>query len=115
MILDTIRAIYKTNLSVKAGERVLVFTDMPTPSETIDAHDSCRRDGLRYIAMLTAEVGRSYTKKILYKEFPAPGSHGTEPPVELWETAFGRKTIGKLQKKRLACTTAKKRAPGQRH
>ena len=111
MILDTIRAIYKTNLGVKTGERVLVFTDMPTPSETIDAHDSCRRDGLRYIAMLTAEVGRSYTKKILYKEFPAPGSHGTEPPVELWETAFGRKTIGKLQKKGLLAPLLKKELP----
>lgn len=101
MILDTIRAIYKTNLGVKAGERVLVFTDLPTPSETIDAYDSCRRNGLRYIALLTAEVGRSFTRKILYKEFPAQGSHATEPPIELWETAFGKATVRKLEKRGL--------------
>jgi aminopeptidase len=99
MILDTIRGIYKTNLGVKTGEKVLVFTDLPTPSETIDARDRGRRDGLRYIAMLTAEVGRSFTKRIIYKEFPALGSHGTEPPVELWETAFGKAAIRQLEKK----------------
>ncbi|MGO9378388.1 MAG: aminopeptidase [Dissulfurispiraceae bacterium] len=108
MILDTIRAIYKTNLGVKAGEKVLVFTDLPTPSETIDDHDSCRRDGLRYIALLTAEVGRSFTKKILYREFTAVGSHAMEPPVELWETAFGKATVGKLQKKGLLAPLLKK-------
>jgi len=114
MILDTIRAIYKTNLSVKAGERVLVFTDMPTPSETIDAHDSCRRDGLRYIAMLTAEVGRSYTKKILYKEFQhravmeqSHRSNSGKPPLE-------GKLSGSSKKKGLLAPLLKK-SSGQRH
>lgn len=108
MILDTIRGIFKTNLGVKAGEKVLVFTDLPTPSETIDSHDICRRDGLRYIALLTSEIGRSFTKKIIYKEFPALGSHGTEPPVELWETAFGKAAIRKLDKKGLLSPLLKK-------
>jgi len=84
---------------------------MPTPSETIDAHDSCRRDGLRYIAMLTAEVGRSYTKKILYKEFPAPGSHGTEAAGRTLGNRLWKENYRELKKKRLACTLLKKELP----
>ncbi len=99
MILDAIRSIYRTNLGVKAGEKVLVFTDLPSPAEIVDAGDACRRDGLRYISLLTAEIGRSFTKKIIYKEYQAAGSHGTEPPEELWEAAFGKAVVNKLRKK----------------
>jgi aminopeptidase len=99
MIVDTIRSIYHTNLGVKAGEKVLVFTDLPSPDEMVDTGDACRRDGLRYISLLTSEIGRSFTKKIIYKEYQATGSHGTEPPEELWEAAFGKTVLNKLRKK----------------
>ncbi|HMK56928.1 MAG TPA: aminopeptidase [Dissulfurispiraceae bacterium] len=108
MILDTIRAIYKINLGMKAGERVLIFTDLPVPSETIDTADACRRDCLRNIALLTAEVGRSFTKKVIYREFPALGSHGMEPAAELWEIAFGKKAVARLKKEGLLLALLKK-------
>jgi aminopeptidase len=108
MILDTIRSIYRTNLGIKAGEKVLVFTDLTSPSESIDAGDACRRDGLRYISLLTAEIGRSFTKKIIYEEYQATGSHGTEPPLELWEVAFGKTFVNKLLKKRIMDPLLKK-------
>ncbi len=111
MVLDTIRSIYTTNLGVKAGEKVLVFTDLPSVTETEDDADSCRREGLRYISLLTAEVGRSFTKKIIYREYPALGNHGTEPPEELWETAFGRKIVVTLRKKGLLEPLLKKELP----
>ena len=101
MILDTIRSIYKTNLGVQADEKVLVFTDLPSPVETADDADCCRRDGLRYMSLLTAEVGKSFARKIIYREYPALGSHGAEPPEELWETAFGKKVIAKFRRKGL--------------
>jgi leucyl aminopeptidase (aminopeptidase T) len=108
MILDTIRSLYRTNLGVKAGEKVLVFTDLPSSSESVDAGDICRRDGLRYISLLTAEIGRSFTKKIIYKEYEATGSHGMEPPVELWEAAFGKTVVNKLRKKGILAPLLKK-------
>ncbi|HMK60538.1 MAG TPA: aminopeptidase [Dissulfurispiraceae bacterium] len=108
MMLDSIRSIYKTNLGVKATEKILVFTDIPAPLEIIDTGDSCRRDCLRNIALLTAEVGRSFAKKIIYKEFQALGSHGMEPPVELWETAFGKRAVEKLKRKGLLIQLLKK-------
>jgi aminopeptidase len=108
MILHAIRAIYSTNLGVKSGEKVLVFTDLPSTQENVDAADICRRDGLRYISLLTAEVGRSFTKKITYKEYPALDSHGTEPPEEIWEAAFGKTVIHELRKKGLFSLLLKK-------
>jgi aminopeptidase len=108
MILHAIRAIYGTNLGVKNGERVLVFTDLPSPLEDVDVTDISRRDGLRYISLLTAEVGRSFTKKIIYKEYPALGSHGTEPPEDIWEAAFGKTVIHELRKKGLLGLLLKK-------
>ncbi len=108
MIPSSIRAIYKTNLGVKAGERVLVFTDLPSRAEVMDENDRRRRESLRYLALLTAEVGRSFTKKIVYKEFPAVASHGAEPPEELWDAAFGKKCIDKLRSKKLLAPLLKK-------
>jgi aminopeptidase len=101
MIPSSIRAIYKTNLGIKSGEKVLVFSDLPASTEVMDENDRRRRESLRYIALLTAEVGRSFTKKITYKEFTAVGSHGAEPPESLWEAAFGKICIDKLKGKKL--------------
>jgi leucyl aminopeptidase (aminopeptidase T) len=96
MIRKTIRSIFQVNLAVRQGERVLVFTDRPSAAEAIHESDLCRRERLRDIAMLTAEVGKAFTKKIAYHEYPAPGSHGVEPPLSLWRLAFGERTVERL-------------------
>ncbi|MFZ5997784.1 MAG: aminopeptidase [Nitrospirota bacterium] len=101
MITQTIRSIYKTNLGIKNGERVLVFSDRISPSEAVQCLDLCRRERLRDVALLVAEVGKGFTKKVPYHEFPAVGSHGAEPPEALWAAAFGEKTVGELRKARL--------------
>jgi len=113
MILDTIRSIYKTNLAVRADEKVLVFTDLPSAAETPDDSDCCRREGLRYMSMLTAEIGKSFARKIVYREYPALGSHGAEPAEELWEAAFGKKAIGRLRSKGLMSLLLKKELPDE--
>jgi len=96
MLTESIRAIYTTNLGVKRGERVLVFTDRISGREILDARDQCRRERLRDIALLTAEVGKSFTKKIVFHEYPATMSHGAEPPEELWRIAFGERVVKAL-------------------
>jgi leucyl aminopeptidase (aminopeptidase T) len=98
MITKTIQAIYKINLGIKGDERVLVFTDRISPSEILHENDLCRRERLRDIALLTAEIGKAFTKKIIYHEHPATGSHGAEPPEELWITAFGQKAVSELKR-----------------
>lgn len=101
MITRTLRSVYKLNLGVVPGEKVLVFTDRPSPAETAQGNECCRRERLRDIALLTAEVGRSFTKKVVYHEYPAVGSHGAEPPEELWRLAFGERAVAELKRARL--------------
>ncbi|HYA31803.1 MAG TPA: aminopeptidase [Thermodesulfovibrionales bacterium] len=101
MLTDSIRAIYTTNLGVKKGERVLVFTDRASAREVLEAKDQCRRERLRDIALLTAEVGKSFAKKVVYHEYPSTLSHGEEPPEELWRLAFGEKAITTLKREGL--------------
>jgi len=101
MITSALRSIYTSNLGVKHYERVLVFTDTITAAETVGEQEHCRRERLRDIALLTAEIGKVYAKKIIYKEFPATGSHGSEPPEELWRSAFGDMTLNELRKSEL--------------
>ncbi len=98
MLTDSIRAIYTTNLGVKREERVLVFTDLISDRELIEAKDQCRRERLRDIALLTAEIGKSFAEKVIFHEYPSTSSHGVEPPEELWRLAFGEKAVMELNK-----------------
>ncbi len=98
MIAAALRSIYTFNLGVKRHERVLVFTDTLSSAETVGEQEHCRRERLRDIAILTSEIGKVYAKKIIYEEFPATGSHGSEPPEKLWCSAFGDRAVGELRK-----------------
>ncbi len=98
MIAAALRSIYTFNLGVKRHERVLVFTDTLSSAESVGEQEHCRRERLRDIAILTAEIGKVYAKKIIYEEFPATGSHGSEPPEKLWCSAFGDRAVGELRK-----------------
>ncbi len=100
-MLDAIKNIFKLNLGVKKTERVLVFTDRVDKTESHDESDFNRREKLRCLAMLTAETGKAFCKQILFHEYPALSSHGSEPPEEIWELAFGKKTVSLLAKKNL--------------
>ena len=101
MTTKAIRAIYNTNLGIKQDESVLVFTDRPSPAEILTDIERCRRERLRDIALLTSEIGKTFTKKILRMEYAATGNHGAEPPEDLWKIAFGEKTLGELKKANL--------------
>jgi leucyl aminopeptidase (aminopeptidase T) len=113
-VLGAVRAIFRVNLGVKKTERVLVFTDRPSKKETIPPEDIARRERLRDIAMLAAETGRRFAKEIVFREYPATGSHGAEPPAGLWESAFGKRTVEALRKGGLLAPLLRKRISGER-
>jgi leucyl aminopeptidase (aminopeptidase T) len=108
MITKTIQSIYKINLAIKKDEKVFVFTDIITPAEALNNSDRCRRERLRDIALLTAEIGKSFTKNIVSHEYTATMSHAAEPPEELWIKAFGQKTVKELKANRLFAPLLKK-------
>ncbi|MFA5353831.1 MAG: aminopeptidase [Thermodesulfovibrionales bacterium] len=107
-MLHAIQSIYTTNLGIRRDERVLVFTDRISSRESVDERDCCRRDRLRDISLLTAEVGKSFAKKLSYLEYEAPGSHGVEPPRDLWEAAFGKRAVKALDDEGLLSPLLKK-------
>ena len=110
MTTKTLRNIFSVNLGVKKTESVLVFTDITFKGEVVEDADRCRRERLRDIAILTAETGKGFCKKILYHEYPAIGSHGAEPPKELWAMAFGEKALNELKAQKLSAPLIKKKA-----
>ena len=112
MIAAALRSIYTFNLGVKRHERVLVFTDTLYLAETVGEQEHCRRERLRDIAILTSEIGKVYAKKIIYEEFPATGSHGSEPPEKLWCSAFGDRAVGELRKSGLLMVLINKTLSG---
>lgn len=101
MLTEAIRGIFRTNLGVKQGERVIVFTDRIAVGETLDTAEEYRRERLRDIAMLTAEAGKTFTRNIIFHEYPSVKGHGAEPPKSLWQLAFGRETVKELERSRL--------------
>jgi len=101
LIENVLRDIFRINLGVKKYERVLLFNDRISEREDLEGSDIERRSRLRSLSLLTAEVGKNFCKSITYHEYPATGSHGAEPPEELWKLAFGKKAVAALKKKNL--------------
>ncbi|MGB9710655.1 MAG: aminopeptidase [Thermodesulfovibrio sp.] len=93
--------IYKINLKVKKHERVLIFTDTIRADEVLPENEIKRRETLKEIAKHLEKIGKNFAKKIIYAEYPSLGSHGTEPPEQLWRLAFGNKAIDSLKKTNL--------------
>ncbi len=100
-MLDAIKNIFKINLGVKKTERVLVFTDRVKETDNHDESDFERREKLRCLAIIIAEAGKAFCKEVLFHEYPALLSHGSEPPREIWELAFGKNIVSLLEKNNL--------------
>lgn len=109
-MFDALRDIFRINLGVKKHESILVFNDLINEIERIEEPDRKRREMLRCIAMFVAEIGKGFSRKIITYEYPATGSHGAEPPLELWRHAFGEKSIEALMKKNLMVSLLEKTA-----
>lgn len=87
--------IYSVNLAVKPNEMTLVFTDIDG-----GAQEKPEPDSLRDIASRVALLGTMFCK-VEFMEYKSTGSHGVEPPIHVWEAAFGRDPIDELNKKGL--------------
>ena len=79
--------LFKINLAVRKYERVLVFTDDQNPIVMREAQHVAKR-------------GASFAE-IIFFTYSKTGLAGAEPPKELWEKAFGKKTIEQMEHKDL--------------
>ena len=109
MIPSAVKDIFRVNLGVKKHERVLVFTDNISVKDDLSWADRERRTKLASLALLSAEIGKTFCKT-RYFTYPATGNHGAEPPSDLWKLAFGKATVQALKKNRLLSPILKKTA-----
>lgn len=87
------QSLFETNMGIKSGERVLLFSDKIRPDETPSDSDLDRRIRLN----ATAKLAATFAKRIFgsgdFVEFPATAASGAEPPEKLWLATFGNSII----------------------
>jgi leucyl aminopeptidase (aminopeptidase T) len=110
LIERSLREIFRVNLGVKKHERVLLFNDRISQKETLDISVKEQRTRLRSLSLLAAEIGKRFCASIIHHEYTATGSHGSEPPLEIWRLAFGARTVQSLKRKKLLHRILKKTA-----
>lgn len=90
------RSLFETNMAIRTGERVLVFSDIIRPDETISEDDRDRRVRLNATARQLADFAARTWGNASFVEFPATPASGAEPPRELWLATFGDRTVAAL-------------------
>ena len=93
---EAFRSLFETNMGIKTGERVLVFSDTIRPDETPSASDLDRRTRLNATARAAAGFAAREYGSGGFVEFPATPASGAEPPLELWHSSFGAGIIAAL-------------------
>jgi leucyl aminopeptidase (aminopeptidase T) len=89
-------SLFTTNMGIKPGERVLVFSDTIRADETPSVSDLDRRTRLNATARQLAEYAARIFGIAGFVEFPATPASGAEPPLELWQATFGERIIAAL-------------------
>jgi aminopeptidase len=79
--------IFEINLAVAKNERILVFADDYKPEIFAEA---------KYVAKRGIHYGR-----VDFFKYPNTGMNGTEPPISLWEIAFGKNIVEAIVDRKL--------------
>ncbi len=90
---QTVKNILLKNMGLKPNERCLVFVDLL--NEEVNEKERKRRLNLVHIAKAFYEEAKDLSTSI-YFEYPSLKAPACEPPFELWEVAFGKRTTSKF-------------------
>lgn len=90
------RSLFETNMGIRPGERVLVFSDSIRPDETPSDADRDRRLRLNATAREAAGFAGRTWGSASFVQFPSTPASGTEPPAELWTATFGEAAVSEL-------------------
>lgn len=96
MLNSPFASLFETNMGIKKGERILVFTDTIRPEEQPSTNDVDRRTRLLQTATDAAAYAQDHYGNTAFVSFPATEASGAEPPEQLWRAAFGDRTIEAL-------------------
>lgn len=88
--------LFRCNMGVTAGERIIVFTDTIRDDESPSERDRDRRTSLLQVARECADFASARYGSTAFITFPATSASGAEPPTPLWESVFGHRIVGEL-------------------
>jgi len=89
-------SLFATNMGVRPGERIVVFSDLIRPDESAATADRSRRSGLHATAEAAAAYAQQQFGNSSFTDFPATPASGAEPPENLWRSVFGGQIIDLL-------------------
>jgi leucyl aminopeptidase (aminopeptidase T) len=91
------KSLFEINMGINPGERVLVFSDTIRADETVSPADYDRRIRLNTTSQQVTAFANSAYGNSSFVEFPATEASGVEPPLALWEAAFGTAAVDQLE------------------
>ena len=91
------RSLFETNMGLKPGERVLVFSDTIRDDESPSSSDLDRRQRLNAAARDAAAFADRTWGNASFVEFAATAASGTEPPLTLRQATFGAAAVDRLR------------------
>lgn len=91
---QVLERLFKENMGLRRREKVLVFTDVPHLSDSVGR----RR---RRCAAEAVETAAGMAGEARLVEFEPTGTHGAEPPEELWKACFGTEAVARLKSRGL--------------
>lgn len=94
---EAFRSLFETNMGIRDGERVLIFSDTIRTDETVSPADHGRRIRLNATAREAAMFASRTYGSGAFVEFPSTPASGAEPPEELWQATFGQNTVAALE------------------
>ncbi len=96
--LDTaFSSLFETNMGIRAGEKVLIFSDSIRADENVSPSDLDRRTRLNATAHAAAVYAAEKYGCGTFVEFPSTSASGVEPPLSLWNATFGGETVTALE------------------
>lgn len=96
MYQDAFRSLFETNMGIRSGERLLVFSDTIRIDEAPASSDRNRRERLLQVAEEAARFAETTYGRTDFVSFPATAASGAEPPETLWRSAFGNGIVDTL-------------------
>lgn len=91
---NELRRLLKENFSFKKGERILVFADRPGTRDAVGRRRyRCAREA--------AEAARDLGGEAVFVGYDPTGTHGAEPPEDLWDACFGSDAVERLRRRGL--------------
>lgn len=90
-------SLFETNMGIRPGERVLVFTDIIRDDELVSSEDFDRRNRLSKAAGELSVFAEKKYGNSMFTSFPSTAASGTEPPVSLWKALFGDTIVSRFK------------------